>query len=474
MPRQMTTPPLVTGSKSVRLTSNVLRSVGIVADLLCFALAYLLSVLIYQDYFDYYFDASLHTTGTVVLAVNFFLIRVSRDAYSGYRGLGDDMGSGTLVDFAIALILTVFVIIRFDRMEEFTLGLGWFYVMLSIILLLSTRIIFRIVARKLAKAGILGQRVVVYGADRDTTRKVLELLEIERLPHVRVIGFADDRKERTDPSAIGAIPYLGSLDEILALSQAGGLDQIIIALPLVSQDRLDEIVDTLSAGAIDICVIPREFLVFRSRYQINYIGTLPVLNVWQLPVKDLQGIMKEVQDRTLALIGVIVLSPLLLLTALAIRIESKGPILFKQKRFGFNNQEINVLKFRSMYVDRQDTTGGERTVRDDPRVTRVGRIIRRLSSEMSIVGPRPHATQMRVVGAYYHDAVHGYAARHRVKPGITGLAQVRGLRGEIDTMERAMKRVEYDIYYIENWSPILDLRIIVETFFKLIWDRYAY
>ncbi len=161
-------------------------------------------------------------------------------------------------------------------------------------------------------------------------------------------------------------------------------------------------------------------------------------------------------------------------------------MLFRQKRFGFNNLDIEVLKFRSMYVDRQDASGAERTTRGDTRVTVVGRLIRRTSidelpqlinvlrGEMSIVGPRPHATAMRVGDAYYHDAVRGYAARHRVKPGMTGLAQVRGLRGEIDTIERAKKRVEYDIYYIENWSPLLDLRIILETIVSLIWDRHAY
>lgn len=476
----------MSGTKSVRLTSNVLRSFGIVNDVACFALSFLIARAAYSWFVGYYYDAQLQATGAIILAVNFFLIRISRDAYSGYRGLGDDMGSGTLLDFMVALVLTALIIVRFDKLSEFSQGMGLMFVPICLVMLFVSRMIFRGAARAMALSGVIGQRVIVYGADRGTTTKVLDLLEIENLPHVKVIGFADDRVERVDKTAIDSTPYLGGLDDVVALAHGGGLDQIIIALPLVSQDRFDMIVEKLSAGAIDVCVIPREFLVLRNRYRINYIGSLPVLNVWQLPVKDLQGIMKEVQDRVLAAIGLVVLFPLLLLTAMAIRLESKGPILFRQVRFGFNNQPISVLKFRSMYVDRQDVSGGERTRRDDPRVTRVGRVIRRLSidelpqllnvlrGEMSIVGPRPHATQMRVVGTYYHDAVRGYAARHRMKPGITGLAQVRGLRGEIDTMERAMKRVEYDIYYIENWSPLLDLRIIMETMFKLIWDRYAY
>jgi Undecaprenyl-phosphate glucose phosphotransferase len=336
------------------------------------------------------------------------------------------------------------------------------------------------------RQGLIGQRVAIYGADRDITTRVLELLEIERLPHINVIGFADDRRTRVETGMIGRFPFLGGFDELLDLAKAGMLDQLIVALPLVRQERLNAIIEQLSAGSIDVCIMPREFLVLRDRYRVNYIGSLPVLNVWQQPVRDFDGVLKEVQDRTLALIGLILLAPLLAFAALAIKLESKGPILFRQKRMGFNNIEIEVLKFRSMYVDRQDQSGAQRTTKGDPRVTRVGRIIRRTSidelpqlwnvlrGEMSIVGPRPHATAMRVGDTYYHDAVRGYAARHRVKPGITGLAQVRGLRGEIDTIERAKKRVEYDIYYIENWSPLLDLRIILETIFRLIWDRHAY
>ncbi len=188
----------------------------------------------------------------------------------------------------------------------------------------------------------------------------------------------------------------------------------------------------------------------------------------------------------LAGLGLVLLAPLLLVTALAIRLTSTGPILFVQKRFGFNNVEINVYKFRSMYVDCQDESGAARTVKGDRRVTRVGRFIRRFSidelpqlwnvlrGEMSIVGPRPHATEMKVEGTYYFDAVRGYAARHRVKPGLTGLAQIRGLRGEIDSLDKAKARVEYDRFYIDNWSLTLDFRIIAATIFRVIMDRDAY
>jgi Undecaprenyl-phosphate glucose phosphotransferase len=383
-------------------------------------------------------------------------------------------------------LLTGFTILQFGRASDFSGQFALLFLATSLVLLIVSRLTFRRVIWIMMTRGLIGQRVAIYGADREITTRVLELLEIERLPHIQIIGFADDRRTRVETGMINGVPFLGGFEDLLSLAQAGMLDQLIVALPLVQQDRLNMIVEQLSAGSIDVCILPREFLVLKDRYRVNYLGSLPVLNVWQQPVRDLDGLMKEVQDRVLALIGIIALSPILLATAIAIKLESKGPILFKQRRVGFNNLEINVLKFRSMYTDRQDLSGGQRTTKNDPRVTKVGRIIRRTSidelpqlwnvlrGEMSIVGPRPHTNAMRVGDAYYHDAVRGYAGRHRVKPGITGLAQVRGLRGEIDTIERARKRVEYDMYYIENWSPLFDLRIIAETMVKLIWDRHAY
>jgi Undecaprenyl-phosphate glucose phosphotransferase len=473
-------------NKYVRFTSNVLRSGGILNDIACFLSAFILSSVLVSAYLKYYFDMRLHATAAIILAINFFLIRISRDAYSAFRGQGDDLGRGTILDYLVATTLTGFTILQFGRFDDLSTTFVFSHLLICFLLLIVSRLMFRRLLWLIMRQGIIGQRVAIYGADREITTRVLELLEIERLPHINVIGFADDRRTRVETGMIGRFPFLGGFEELLDLAKAGMLDQLIVALPLVRQERLNAIIEQLSAGSIDVCIMPREFLVLRDRYRVNYIGSLPVLNVWQQPVRDFDGILKGVQDRCLAFIGLVLLSPLLLLTVILIKLDSKGPILFRQKRVGFNNLEIDVLKFRSMYVDRQDESGAQRTTKGDPRVTRVGRVIRRTSidelpqlwnvlrGEMSIVGPRPHATAMRVGDAYYHDAVRGYVARHRVKPGITGLAQVRGLRGEIDTIERAKKRVEYDIYYIENWSPLLDLRIILETIVRLIWDRNAY
>jgi len=181
------------------------------------------------------------------------------------------------------------------------------------------------------------------------------------------------------------------------------------------------------------------------------------------------------EDKILAILLLILFGPLMVIITLLIKMSGPGPILFAQERFGFNNEIIRVLKFRTMRHDRGDPSGAQRTVRDDPRVTWLGRILRCLSldelpqlinvlrGDMSLVGPRPHAVHMKVGGRLYADAVEQYLHRHRVKPGITGWAQVNGLRGEVDTLEKGHARVVHDLYYIEHWSLWLDLRILVRT-----------
>jgi|SRR5271166_6079252 len=187
--------------------------------------------------------------------------------------------------------------------------------------------------------------------------------------------------------------------------------------------------------------------------------------------------VKHALDVTLAVIALVSIAPVLVVVAIAIRAETKGPILFRQKRFGQKACQFDVLKFRTMYADKGDFTGELATKPRDPRVTRVGRILRRASldelpqlinvirGEMSLVGPRPHAVHMRVEGVRYDSAFGKYIDRHRVKPGITGWAQVNGSRGEVRTLEVASRRLELDLQYIENWSLWLDIRILLKTAF---------
>src|SRR5690606_25375339 len=196
--------------------------------------------------------------------------------------------------------------------------------------------------------------------------------------------------------------------------------------------------------------------------------------------------VKRSCDVVFSLLGIVLFAPVMLATAVAIKLDSKGPILFKQTRHGFNNEPIDVYKFRSMYVEQCDPSAKNAVTKNDPRVTRVGRFIRKTSIDelpqffnvlmghLSLVGPRPHAVAGQTRNLRYHEVVDGYFARRRVKPGVTGWAQVNGWRGEIDNDEKIRIRTEFDLYYIENWSLWLDLKILFLTPIRLLNSENAY
>ena len=473
-------------SRKYRFTSNVIASIILVVDLLCLIAGALATPLVYELLLgpQYFFERHLNVA--VIVSVNFFLIRLSRNSYAHPMGRGGDSDQAVAFEFMLAVLLVYATIWQIGQAKPFSTGLALVYLTLTPALLFVSRFLVRKLVWHLVQAGYIGQRIVIYGAEQASCDRVLRLLDLERLPYISVVGVADDRSTRIVRTAPWSVPFLGGLDALVARIARGDVDMVIVALPMISQARLDQITERLQQVSVDICLMPREALDLSQQYTMRFIGSVPLFALWQRPMRDFNRILKAVEDRVLAFVGLVLLSPLLLVTALLIKMTSPGPVLFRQERFGFNNVRIKVLKFRSMYVERQDESGASRTVRGDDRVTPVGRIIRRLSidelpqlfnvltGEMSIVGPRPHATEMKVGDKHYFDAVRGYAARHRVKPGITGLAQVRGLRGEIATIERAKRRVEYDIYYIENWSFLLDLQIMLETVWRLIWDRNAY
>jgi polysaccharide biosynthesis protein PslA len=294
---------------------------------------------------------------------------------------------------------------------------------------------------------------------------------------------ADDRPK---VKHIEGLPLIGGLDELLALARSGDLDQVLFCVPNLPPKRLQDIMEQLSTVSVDVAVIPAEAIQLAPGYRVQLLGQLPVLTLWQRPFRDVSGLVKRGEDLAIAGAALVLLSPILLLTALLVRLSSPGPLFFVQPRIGFNNELIRVLKFRTMYADQSDFRAEQTTTADDPRITPIGRVLRKLSldelpqlfnvirGDMSLIGPRPHATHMKVGDRYYQDAVRGYAGRHRVKPGITGLAQVKGVRGEIRTIDRAKLRVELDTKYIENWTLVLDLWILLLTVRAVVWDRDAY
>ena len=282
---------------------------------------------------------------------------------------------------------------------------------------------------------------------------------------------------------------LDSFDELEQLADTiarGEIDQIYIVVPWVDAPALLQRMQMLRRFASEIFVLPDDNRIHSLNLGVSTIGDRLSLKALERPIDGWNIWRKRTQDVLVSGALLAFFAPIMLVIALAIAVESRGPILFRQRREGFNGRHFNLYKFRSMYENFSDAGAAKQTGKGDPRVTHVGQFIRATSLDelpqfinvlrgtMSVVGPRPHALQTRAEGRPLDDVVDQYAMRHRVKPGITGWAQVQGLRGEIDTVEKIQKRVQLDIEYIDNWSTWLDVKIIFRTMLIVFYDPTAY
>ncbi|HWA50358.1 MAG TPA: undecaprenyl-phosphate glucose phosphotransferase [Dongiaceae bacterium] len=357
-------------------------------------------------------------------------------------------------------------------------------ILLATVAVASERLVGLWLLRRWQAAGHLSTNVVIFGADTIGQRLVKLVCE-EYSDSVRILGIYDDRAQRVPTHAQG-IPVEGGIEDLIEYVKAvPSIDKVLIALPMRAEQRILDLLTRLRSLAIDVALVP-DFVSMRLDRQVTRDSHPPILSVLRKPQSEFDWLVKRSFDFTTSLLLLIALSPLLALTALAIRLESPGPILFRQPRLGLNNREFNVLKFRSMYAEQSDLAAKEQTKRNDPRVTRVGAWIRKcsvdelpqlfnvLAGDMSLVGPRPHALGMQVKNRLCDEIVREYAVRHRMRPGITGWAQVRGLRGAVEEPAVLEARVDHDIYYIDNWSFLFDLRILMMTAIELIRPRNAF
>ncbi|MDH7795642.1 MULTISPECIES: undecaprenyl-phosphate glucose phosphotransferase [unclassified Beijerinckia] len=335
------------------------------------------------------------------------------------------------------------------------------------------------------KAGRLARRTVIVGGG-DAAETLIARLDRSAGDAVQILGLFDDRDKERSPERIGAYVKLGRFDDLVSFCREQRVDLLIIALPLTAEARILQLLKMLWVLPVDVRISALSSQLKLRGRAYNYVGDVPLLPLFDKPMSDVAVAMKVIEDRVISALALIVLSPLLALIALAVKLDSRGPVFFRQVRYGFNNERIDVYKFRSMYVDMGDASGVKQATRDDPRVTRVGRFLRRssldelpqllnvLCGELSLVGPRPHALQAAANGQIYDQVVEGYFARHKVKPGITGWAQISGWRGETDTVEKIEQRVAHDLFYIENWSLMFDLRILLQTPLSLVTTKNAY
>jgi Undecaprenyl-phosphate glucose phosphotransferase len=392
------------------------------------------------------------------------------------------MSGAWTIAFA-ALIALVF----FGRLENVISRvwlLAWYVMGFSAVA--AARFAFAAAVERLAASGQFQKRVVVVGGG-ELARDLIRDLSKADPAEVKLIGVFDDRNDDRSPSTLEGFAKLGNIDELVEFARTTRVDLAVFSLPISAEQRILQMLRKLWVLPIDVRLAAHANRIrFRPR-SYSYVGATPMLDVFDKPLGDRDVLVKMALDKIIGLSALIALSPVLLLTALAVRLESKGPVLFKQKRYGFNNELVEVYKFRSMYVDQLDATASKLVTRDDPRVTRVGRIIRKTSIDelpqlfnvvfkgnLSLVGPRPHAVHAKAADRKYDDVVDGYFARHRVKPGITGWAQINGWRGETDTPEKIQARVDHDLYYIENWSVWLDLKILAMTPLSLVKTNNAY
>jgi Undecaprenyl-phosphate glucose phosphotransferase len=368
-----------------------------------------------------------------------------------------------------------------------SLSRGWliYWAISGLFFVMAVRFLLAELMRKLNQNGQLNRRAVLVGGGAPAEH-VIATLGASRYTGLTLLGVFDDRGGDRSPAEQRGLPKLGSIEDLIDFVRSTRIDTLILTLPVTAETRLMQILKRLWVLPVDIRLSAQDQLLRYRPRAYSYIGNLALLDLFDRPLGDWGPFLKAIEDKVIAVLALILLSPVFAVVALAVKLDSKGPVFFRQKRYGFNNELIEVYKFRSMYTDQADINARQLVTRDDPRVTRVGRFIRKttldelpqlfnvIKGELSLVGPRPHATMASAAGNLYETVVDGYFARHKVKPGMTGWAQINGWRGETDTEEKIERRVEHDLYYIENWSLTFDLYILARTPLALITTKNAY
>ena len=331
------------------------------------------------------------------------------------------------------------------------------------------------------ETGLVQRRVVLAGGGAGAA-ELIRGLAARPDSDIAVHGLFDDRDDDRSPREVLAVPKLGGYDELVTFVRRAEIDMVIVTLPLSAEARINWLLDRLRVLPVDI-----RLSAFSDDYAFRDGGGLRLLSAGAPSFAPPRRLAKRAFDTALASLALVLLSPVMIAAAIAVRLEGPGPVLFRQRRHGYNDRVVEVWKFRSLRHADADPEARRAVTRDDPRVTRVGRVLRRssidelpqlfnvLAGELSLVGPRPHALDARSSASEpFVRMVDGYSARHRLPPGITGWAQIHGLRGEVDRPEALRARFAHDLYYIENWSIWLDLRILLRTPLSLLNGRAAY
>lgn len=378
-----------------------------------------------------------------------------------------------IVVLGTAFCLFVAIAFSLDVTDYFNKTWVYYFIGSSSFLVLGGRLVGYYVIRFMAKKKIFARNIIIVGSDK-RAEMLIEKIENEYPKLNNIVGVFDDRIERTGPDVCG-YPVLGNLDQLRRYIRNNKIDDVIITLPWSADNRLYEIARKLRELPVHI-YLSSDLVGFRIPYKpsTNHFVGIPMIEVVKTPFSDWMIFIKKIEDIVFSIMALTIFGPIMLIIAAVIWLESPGPVIFRQQRYGFNNKIFEIYKFRSMTHNLETEEKTKQAVKNDPRVTRVGKFIRKtsldelpqifnvLNGSMSLVGPRPHAVDHN---EDYAKVIDGYFARHRVKPGITGWAQINGFRGITDTVDKMESRVKYDVYYAENWSLFFDLQILIGTIF---------
>lgn len=444
------------------------------AGLICLAL--------WVSHWLYGVDIDNHNIVSAVLAVAcFYFFAEAKGLYGSWR-----MGGIVLeiTDIVIAWGMVIAVLVMLAFMSKTSASFSRLVVMTWFVMvpfgLVMARVCVRIFLREMRRAGKNTRTLAIVGANAQGVR-LIEKSQDAPWMGMLPLGIYDDVVNETAPSAIRT-HLKGSVADLIREVRNGRVDYVYIALSMHEESRIVELVDAFADTTVSVYVVPDMFIsdLLHARWT-NFHG-IPAIRVYETPFMGADGWVKKLEDFILGTIFLVIAAIPMIAISIAVKLTSSGPVIFKQQRYGLNGEVVEIWKFRTMSACEDDGKVPQ-AKRDDPRITPLGKFLRRtsldefpqlinvLQGKMSLVGPRPHAVAHN---EQYRQLIHGYMLRHKVKPGITGWAQVNGWRGETDTLCKMEKRIEYDLEYIRNWSLWLDLKILWLTLFRGFVGKNAY
>ena len=423
------------------------------------------------------------TLAAVIAVGIFFLAAEGSELYRSWRGSPLRQLALTIVKAWLITAGLLFVIGWATKTTSVysRLVMGTWLLSAPFLMALSRFLIYSAL-RAYRKNGRNSRRVAIVGLT-SSAKRVFD--EIEKVPSagLKVIGvFADSGKSRRAGEREWEVETAGNIDDLCARAKNADFDVIYIALPLKEEKRITAILERLADSTASVYLVPEFFVSSLMQMRLSNLGSIPTISVVETPFYGVEGWLKRWEDLLVGSLILLFVTLPMVVIAVTIKLTTKGPVLFKQMRYGLDGHSISVWKFRTMTVS-EDGDSVRQAQKNDERVTTIGRFLRRSSLDelpqfinvvlgrMSIVGPRPHAVAHN---EQYRGLIHGYMLRHKVKPGITGWAQVNGWRGETNTLDKMQKRVEFDLWYIQNWSLWLDLKIMLLTVTRGFFSKNAY